>query len=350
MVSGDEEQLLKLAQIFKRFSEETYIGSSPLYATLSNGIAEDIAVLDIASSACGRPVPNLLFAAVHYLLLSGADGTLSSFYASLTPDPRPNREVYPHFRDFCLAHESAIRDLLSTRLVQTNEVGRCAYLLPAFSLIADENQGLPLSLVDIGTSAGLHLLWDRYSYEYTGGVVTGERSSPVGIVAEVRGSNSPPIPSSFPSVAFHVGLDLNPVRLTDPDAALWLRALIWPEHERRAAQLKAAIGLAIDNPPTLIAGDALETLPVVLDRIPLDTTLCIFHNYTLNQFSRENRSRLDAILDECSMGRDVLLLSAEGRWGRNFATLELVTIRRGNRSSRELANVDFHGKWLEWTG
>ena len=348
MVSGDEEQLQKLAQIFKRFSEETYIGSSPLYATLSNGIANDIDVLDIASSARGRPVPNLLFAAVHCLLLRGAVDKLSSFYPSLTPDPRPNSEAYPHFRDFCLAHESAIRDLLSTRLVQTNEVGRCAYLLPAFSLIAGENPGLPLSLVDIGTSAGLHLLWDRYSYEYAGRVVTGDESSSVRIVTEVRGSNSPPIPSGFPSVAFRIGLDLNPVRLTDPDSALWLRALIWPEHERRAAQLKAAIRLAIDNPPTLIAGNALETLPVVLDQTPKDSTLCIFHNYTLNQFSREDRGQFNSILDECSMDRDVYLLSAEGRWGHSFATLELVSIRGGSRSIRKLANVDFHGRWLEW--
>ena len=48
------------------------------------------------------------------------------------------------------------------------------------------------------------------------------------------------------------------------------------------------------------------------------------------------------------MDRDVYLLSAEGRWGHNFATLELVSIRGGNRSIRKLANVDFHGRWLEW--
>ena len=191
--------MTKLGQIFKRFSEETYIGSSPLYAALSNAIAEDIDVLDIASSARGRPVPNLLFAAVHCLLMSGADSTLSSFYPSLTPDPRPNSDAYPHFREFCLAHESAIRELLSTRLVQTNEVGRCAYLMPAFSLIADENPGLPLSLVDIGTSAGLHLLWDRYSYEYTGHAVTGDTSSPVRIMADVRGNHVATDSDPFPS-------------------------------------------------------------------------------------------------------------------------------------------------------
>ncbi len=347
-MSADQEQLRKLAQIFRRFSEETYIGSSPLYATLSNGVANDLDVLDIASHARGRPVPNLLFAAVHYLLLSGAVDALSSFYPSLTRDPRPKSEAYPHFLDFCLANESAIRDLLSARLVQTNEVGRCAYLLPAFSLIADESPGLPLSLVDLGTSAGLHLLWDRYFYEYGGSVVAGDKSSPVRIMSEVRGGKSPPIPSGFPPVAFRIGLDLNPVRLTDPDSALWLRALIWPEHERRAAQLEAAIGLAIDNPPTLIAGNAPETLPRVLDRTPQDSTLCIFHNYTLNQFSREDRRQFNSKLEECSMGRDVHLLSAEGSWGHNYATLELVRIRAGGRLIRKLANVDFHGRWLEW--
>ena len=149
-------------------------------------------------------------------------------------------------------------------------------------------------------------------------------------------------------MAFRIGLDLNPVNLTDPDSALWLRALIWPEHERRATQLKAAIGLAIDNPPTLVAGNALETLPDVLDRVPAESTLCIFHNYTLNQFSLEDRSRFDSILDDCSTVRDVHLLSGEGRWGHDYATLELVSIRGGSRSSRKLANVDFHGRWLEW--
>ena len=318
MVSEDQERLRKLAQTFKRFSEETYIGSSPLYAALSKGVANDIDVLDIASSARGRPVPNLLFAAVHYLLLRGAVDALSSFYPSMTPDPHPNSEAYPHFRDFCLTHESAIRDLLSTRLVQTNEVGRCAYLLPAFSLIAGENPEFPLSLVDLGTSAGLHLLWDRYFYEYGNCVVTGDESSGVRIQAEVRGSRVPPISDGFPPVAFRIGLDLNPVRLTDPDSALWLRALIWPEHEHRAAQLDAAIGLAIDNPPTLIAGNALETLPRVLDRIPQDSTLCIFHNYTLNQFSREDRREFNSILYEYSIDKDVHLLSAEGLWGQDY--------------------------------
>ena len=347
MASRDHNGLDALAQIFKRFSKEAHVGGSPLYASLADGIANDIDLLTIASSATHRPVPNLLFGAVHYLLLRGVNDKLSSFYPSMTRESRPQIHAYRYFREFCLEFEPAIRDLLSSRLVQTNEVARCSYLLPAFALIADQNPDFPLSIVDIGASAGLHLLWNRYCYEYNTKVV-GDESSRVRIKAEVRGNNVPPIPYNFPPVAFQMGLDLNPVHLTNPDSALWLRALVWPEHERRATQLKSAIELAIDKPPSLIAGDALETLPKVLNRIPSDSTLCIFHAHTLNQFSQDERTRFDSLLDEFSMENDLFLLSAEMLNRQDFATLDLVSIRGGSRQCRKLADVDAHGSWLKW--
>lgn len=345
--SADQEALDALAQVFKRFAKEAHVGGSPLYASLADAIANDPDLLTIASSAAHRPVPNLLFGAVHYLLLSGASHKLSSFYPSLSPDPRPAAEAYPYFREFCLKYEHDIRVLLSSRLVQTNEVARCSYLLPAFAFISDRNPGSPLSIVDIGASAGLHLLWNRYRYQYDAKIV-GDQSSPVRIKAEVRGSNPPPIPNTFPPVAFQVGLDLNPVDVTDSDSALWLRALVWPEHERRADRLKSAIDLAITNPPPLMAGDALKTLPTVLDHAPSDSTLCIFHAHTINQFSLDERSRFDSLLDEYSMERDLYLLSAEMLTRQDYTTVELASIRSGTRSTRKLANVDAHGSWLQW--
>ena len=320
-----------------------------LYTALAEGVSDDAHVLEIAFSARRPPVPNLLFAAVHYLLLRGAAPALSSFYASLTPDPGLAVDSYPHFRDFCMEHESELRDLMSTRLVQTNEVARCSYLRPAFAFIADETQGLPLSLVDVGASAGLNLLWDRYAYDYEGHGLTGDRRSPVRIAVEVRGDHSPPIPHDSPSVAFRIGVDLNPVDVKDPDSALWLRALVWPGHERRADRLQAALSLALSNPPALVAGDVLNVLPAILVNVPARTTLCIFHNHALNQFSQEDRHLFTALVDECSKDREVYLLSAEGRRGQGFVSLELARIRNGDRSVRELAKVAPHGRWLEWT-
>ena len=77
-----------------------------------------------AHAAQGQPVPNLLLAAVHFLLLKGQAEALAQFYPSLTPVASSPNAAYPTFRAFCLAHADAIRHLLATRRVQTNEVGR----------------------------------------------------------------------------------------------------------------------------------------------------------------------------------------------------------------------------------
>ncbi len=346
----DQERLVQLGNTFSSFAREAYLGVSALYTALARGVSEDSDMLSIASSARQPPVPNLLFAAVHYLLLRGAPHELSSYYLSLTREPRPPNDAYPSFRDFCQHHESEIRSLMSTRLVQTNEVARCSYMVPAFAMIAEERPGLPLSHVDVGASAGLNLLWDRYAYDYGDAISTGDRSSPVRLEAEIRGDREPPIPDEFPTVVFRIGIDLNPIDVTDPDSALWLRALVWPEHQRRAGQLQAATRIAAVDPPAVVAGDVLTALSGVLDRAPVESTICVSHNHTLNQLSEEDRRRVYAIVEESSAGRELYVLSAEGRRGQSYATLELVRISGGVWSTQELAAVDHHGKWLEWVG
>src|SRR5581483_9734788 len=96
------------------------------------------------------------------LLLTGAEHPLRRYYASCVPDPLPPEGAFPHFRDFCLANETAMRELIATRLVQTNEVGRSACLLPAFSVASQREGDAPLAVVDFGCSAGLNLLFDRF--------------------------------------------------------------------------------------------------------------------------------------------------------------------------------------------
>ena len=73
-----------LSEIFKRFAREEFHEASPLYGRLALGVARDADLLNLASDCRkGERIPNFLFAAVHYLLLSGVSHPLARFYGSL---------------------------------------------------------------------------------------------------------------------------------------------------------------------------------------------------------------------------------------------------------------------------
>src|SRR5687768_9941819 len=159
------------------FAEHAFRGSSPLYERLALAAAEDREVLALVSGIDKVTKPLLLFGAVHYLMLKGAHHPLAGFYPTLTPGDTSTGDSYPAFRDFCLQHKQDIREIVERRTVQTNEVRRCSSLLPGFGLIGQKPGGRKLAIVEIGTSAGFNLLWDRYAYLYDS-VPYGDQSSP----------------------------------------------------------------------------------------------------------------------------------------------------------------------------
>jgi hypothetical protein len=286
-----------LSRRFQRFAEAECRGSSPLYEHLALAIATDNQLLALAAHAApGQPAPNLLLAAVHFLLLQGQADPLAQFYPSLTPDATAPAAAYPAFHTFAMTHAAAIRRLITTRRVQTNEVGRCAGLFPAFALIATLAEERPLALIEIGTSAGLNLLWDRYGYHYGPGAVYGDARSSVQLACTLRGNKRPPFPDRPPEVARRVGVDLLLVDLRHADEVLWLQALVWPDDRRRALLLRNAIEMTRHSPPQLLPGDALVVLPEVLRTMPDHVAVCVFHTHTINQLSVDTRDHLSTLL------------------------------------------------------
>ena len=241
----------------------------------------------------------------------------------------------------------AIREILHTRRVQTNEVRRCALLLPAFGLVAQQAAGRPLALVEIGTSAGLNLLWDHYAYDYGTGRDYGDPVSALHLACELRGEQRPPLPEWMPAIGSRLGIDFQPVNVREDSAVDWLRALIWPEHTARLARLEQAVEIVRAYPPRLRAGDALALLPEVLASVPDDALLCLYHTFTLNQFSPEARHRFQDLLDTHGATRDLCCLSILGVGG-DHPELRLQTYQRGHKVDRLLAHCDAHGQWLEW--
>jgi len=293
-------------------------------------------------------VPNLLFAGVHYLLLKAPDQPLVAYYASLGGDRAPDAELYPLFRAFCIQNRDAVQETIAARTVQTNEVGRSAVLLPAYGVVARLAGDQPLAIIDLGTSAGLNLLWDRYSYDYGTGRIYGDTNSPVRIGCELKGDVRPPIPDSLPLVASRVGLDLNPPDLTDEDSILWLRALVYADDAVRTEQLHQAVEIARATPPLIVRGDAVETLPAELDRIPGDGAVCLVHSHVLYQFQPAAIERLVGLLDEWGRKRPIFRISMEWLPGNPHPRMELFTHSAGGHTSEHLANYHAHGTWLEW--
>jgi hypothetical protein len=334
----------QLLDRFSAFAESECKGSSPLYYALSRSIARDDLILDIAAqSAPGQPVPNLLFAAVQYLLFSGTPHSLSAFYATCSPSPSDPREAYPHFRDFVLGHSSEVTSLLKSRLVQTNEVRRSAYLLPALSFAANCFDFKPLALIEIGTSAGLNLLWDKYQYSYGDSVTYGDLSSEVLVISSFRGAKPSILKAPLPKISHRIGLDLNIVDTSIPDQVAWLRALIWPEHHERRALMDAALKKRREIELDFRVGDGFSMVSDLVKEIPKENVLCVYHTHVANQISQEARQSFLERIDRIGAKRDIIHISNNIK-----PHLYLTAYREGERIDMPLANTDSHAHWIEW--
>ena len=337
---------------------------SPLYAALSLAVADDPAVLALVVEADrATQIPNLLFAAVHYLLLGDPSALLAAYYPDITSLPLPLDQAYPAFRAYCLAHADALRALVTTQRVQTNEARRCAALLPAFALVAARGDDRPLAQVEVGASAGLLMAWDRYGYTYhpasppqTGvqanDLRTGDATSPVQITTTLRGELAPTLPARMPTVASRIGLDLHPIDARDDDATRWLRALIWPEHADRQRLLQAALDMARANPPQLTQGDAAsDALTTLLEQAPSDATLCVYHSFALNQMPPNVRdATLARIADYARQHPERAVYRIAQEWyGEQYQPeVRLATYRGAETSDELLAFTESHGRWLDW--
>ena len=340
-----------LAARFELFADVECSGESglnvfsPTYALLSRAVSRDADILALAAQCRrGQPVPNLFFAAVKRVAALNADSDLARHYAGIADGEPPAPSLPAAFARFCAEHADAIADLARTRRVQTNELRRCAYLMPAFGTVSADAGARPLAIVDVGASAGLHLLWDEYRYRYSDGSEYGPPNSAVLIESELR-SPMPPIPRAFPAVSFRAGVDLSPVDLADEDAFGWMSALIWPDHADRATLLTAAREIWLTNPPKVVAGDAIETLPnLLLTAAPpdADAALCVFHCHALNQFPTHARDEFRRILKRESERRTVYHIPSEGE---RMAVNKIID---GRAETLLSARRNAHGRWVEW--
>ena len=128
------------------------------------------------------------------------------------------------------AHADSLRRFVREQGVQTNETQRCVALLPAFLTLARET-GLPLDLIELGPSAGLNLVFDRYRYRYAQGTF-GDPAAPLAFDANERGQVPAALLETPLEIGSRRGIDLAPIDVTSSDDVVLLHSFLWPGLDR----------------------------------------------------------------------------------------------------------------------
>jgi hypothetical protein len=320
MAMHGHDPALSAAENYRAFAQEAR-GLSPRYEELAESVAQDSAILGfLASLPPEKRQPNLLFAAARYLL----------------GDPPSTGEL----RTLVSRQGAELTEVMLTRRTQTNEPARCATLLPALARLPP-----PLALIEVGASAGLTLLIDRYSYDYAGHRIEGQ--DPLAPTLRCAPSGPVPLPDRLPAITWRAGLDLNPLDVTNEDDVRCLSCMIWPGEGDREQILAAAITSAQRDPPVVHRGDLLTDLPALAAQAPAEATLVVFHSAVLAYVAPEGRRRFAATVR-----------SLPAVWLSNEAPGVVPAMPvpdyqgwpflLGRDGRTPLAFADGHGAWLHW--
>lgn len=315
-----------------------------LEGVLDSGTSTGRAVLSWQGppEANGDALALRLCGALHALVLRAGDSELASIY------PPADGVAEDMFRG-TLVRAIARHDVELVKWLemapQTNEVGRSSLLylgLLEVSRCFDQ----PLRLFEIGSSAGLNLVLDRYGYDF-GGARFGNTGSALQLKPEWSG----PTPrDGSVEVAERRGCDLSPIDLKSD--RIRLQSYVWPDQEERHQRLGAAIDIAQAIELTIDRQDAGSWVQEKLtaDR-PNGQTTVLMHSLTYCYLPPETQNAISSHMEMLGRSAD---LSRPLAWlgfelnDENQPELTLQTWPEGEK--RLIAKAHPHGRWVEFRG
>jgi hypothetical protein len=312
-------------------------GLAPQTAMLYRRCASDPLALSLIPDPPTWDMPHRLLAGARWLALSGE---VEDFEEAADP--------WLAFRTVLAAHGEWLAGFVREHPIQTNEVQRCWVLLPVFLTIARLARR-PLDLVELGPSAGLNLLWDRYGYVYEAGS-WGDPLSPLQLSGEERS----PVPEGLlhtpVEVGRRLGIDLTPVDASTEEGLRLLDTFVRDDGYR--SRLRRGVETLRQDPPELVRGNYLDVLPHVLRERDERTLTVVFQTISTVYLSAEERTRLRVVIDEAGAAGPLAWISTptpeEHGQRRGDYPVELALWPGGDR--RIVARMNVRGTWLEWAG
>lgn len=342
-----------LVEAVDRQREACALLGSSLYAELLGHVAADVAAGGVSWDLLGPhardPADSMvalrMLGAVHRLVLAGSVPELAAFYPSAGGRGDPAR-AWGAFRRALEDH----LDLLGrevTRPVQTNEVGRSAALVGGFLLVA-ERSGLPLRILEIGSSGGLNLRWDHFRYEARG-ATWGDEASPV----KLCGYNTQRLPPWHVQarVVERRGCDPRPLDPVSDEGGATLASFVWPDQLDRHRNLRAALEVARRVPAAVDEADGVEWVRGQLSARHAGVATVVFHSIVLQYLDEAARTELVSVVSRAGraatarapvawLRMEPLDADGAGVW---------LTMWPGGRE-RLIARAGFHGPPVMWLG
>jgi hypothetical protein len=353
-VTGAALSHAELADAFRTQARGCALAGSSIYTELLERAADDVArgglFADLVSSYRGVPMldalPLRVLGAVHALVLGGRAPALAAFYPS-TGGCFEAEGAFRALCEVCEAHRAELRDAAATLRLQTNEVQRSAVLVAGFLRVAART-GLPLRIREIGSSAGLNLVFDRYRYEL-GPHRFGDAAAP--LVLAARWDGAPPDLEATLRVASRRGCDVAPLDVRDPAHRVRLESFVWPEQLDRLARLRAALAVAAREPPAIDAEPAGAWLETQLGERVERVATVVFHSVVWWYIPEAERARITRVMESAgaraTRAAPLAWLRMEG------VRLEEAELRLRlwpDGADAVLARVHWHGAEVRWLG
>ena len=216
-----------LAQVYRHFGEVDAAGTSPLYERVAVALSESGEALRAIEAAPARKRhPTVILAALQDLALAGRAPALAAAYAAADGDAAAGAAIDTLLRmtDSVVAvavrRPSDPRDRTLRRAVSGHRRGgppgrrECGRA---------DRRGCSAGLISMSIALASRTATDnRWANCYFR-------------AADVFDRGRPAHPARvMPEVVARVGVDLDPVDVTDADDARWLRACVWPDQRERA--------------------------------------------------------------------------------------------------------------------
>lgn len=284
-----------------------------------------------------------LLGAAHYRALREEAPALAAHFPSTGGDADPVA-AWAAVRDDVLHHERNYSELLA-RPVQTNEVARAVPMLAAMLTIAHAAK-VPLRILEIGSSAGLLLNFDRYRYEGQNWS-WGDPQSPL-ILTNATVLGAPPLLDTPIEIAQRRGCDIHPLNASNPVDADTLLSFVWPDQTARFARLRAALQIARTFPPEIDTADGIEWLQSAVQPSSGSMTV-VMHTVITEHMTQDVRERLRAAIRRIGETASTQAPFAWARMEPSAGAYETSVTLWPAREEIFVARSDGHAQALQWS-